>query len=414
MIYPGLTQVPPPLAVDEEYLSATEEGRQPEGVPSLMDLTLYSSKILEVLNEMRAAARAPQLKLKTSGDEFTVPDPTALLRVNSRIDDLFDGLPPHLRHDADYSKMPLNENLIKCFQTQSHAVRFRLLLLRVFLLRPSLLAEAQRWATRNPTVPQTASLMLQERFHQEICTLCLATVHTVIEEIHNTLVTQGGISAWYALHCTSPSAPNPDLPINKSKVTFAAATILLVATLSPILGVSLEVEPARSTWDRAMAILGFYKVHVSSAARGMEVLQRYRESIRARAGAISGTKAVIPSVRSAADGRDQGIATSSQGMPNIPFQSPPHQDQGYPLQQGHPLLQAQQGLPPQQQVQHGQHGAHYGTEAQQWGPTPAMPTPPMGATGLMEGLEGFLGSDSLEAAWLTTQDYGRGDWMLHH
>lgn len=61
------------------------------------------------------------------------------------------------------------------------------------------------------------------------------------------------------------------------------------------------------------------------------------------------------------------------------------------------------------------HGTHYGAQAQQqWVPTTqAMPTPPMVATGLMEGLEGFLGSDSLETAWLTTQDYGRGDWMLH-
>ncbi|KAH6635993.1 hypothetical protein F5144DRAFT_591292 [Chaetomium tenue] len=175
--------------------------RQPEGVPSRMDMILYTVKLLKVVEEMRATARAPRIKLRPGSQDVTLPDPTALLGINTKVDDLFNELPEHLRVNADYSKFPLNPEEIKFFQTQSHALRFRLSLFRVFLLRPSLLAEAQRWATRDSGPVQTASLVFQERLHYEICNQCLNTVHEMLEEIHTSLATSGGISAWYALHC---------------------------------------------------------------------------------------------------------------------------------------------------------------------------------------------------------------------
>jgi hypothetical protein len=207
-IFPGLTQTPLPLAIDEEYLSTTEEGRQPDGLPSRMDMINYTVKLLQVVEEMRASARMPGIKLKTGSQDFSLPDPTAVLGIDSKIDDLFNEMPAHLRVDADYSKLPLNEDQVKFFQSQSHALRFRLLLFRVFLLRPSLLAEAQRWATLKSGPAQTASVKFQERFHYEICNLCLDTVHKMLAEIHASLATSGGISAWYALHCTYLSPSN--------------------------------------------------------------------------------------------------------------------------------------------------------------------------------------------------------------
>ncbi|KAK4034444.1 activator of stress genes 1 [Parachaetomium inaequale] len=351
LIFPGLTQTPIPLAVDEEYLSTTEEGRQPDGLPSRMEMLIYTVKTVEVLEEMRAAARAPRLKLNNQGHEFSMPDPSALLHLNSKIDDLLEQLPLHLRQDADYSKLPLNEDTVKCFRIQSLTVRFRLLIIRVFLLRPSLLAEAQRWTTPTSGSAQTASSMFQERLHYEICSLCLSSVHTMLEEIHRSPATNGGVSAWYALH-----------------FTFASATILLVATLSPNLGINLDTEPTKTSWDRAMAILEFHKSHVASAARGLEVLRRYRESITMRASARLGAA---------------GIPPTTQGMMDV---TPP--PLSYPAQQ--------------QQY----------SQTQPWGAPNAMPTPPLAGTGLMEGLEGYFASDALDEAWLTTQDFGQGNWIL--
>ncbi|KAK4123139.1 hypothetical protein N657DRAFT_645869 [Parathielavia appendiculata] len=353
MIVPGLTHIPPPLAIDEEYLSTTEEGRQPEGLPSRMDMNIYSMKILEIMEEMRAAARAPQLKLKQSEHEVLVPDPGVLLRLSSKIDDLLDGVPPHLRLEADYSQWALQEDEVTCFRIQGHALRFRLLLLRLFLLRPSLLAEAQRWTTARTAATQTASMMLQERFHQEACSLCLAAVHTILEEVHRSLTTNTGISAWFALH-----------------FTFASATVLLVATLSPNLGVSLDTEPTKSSWDRAMAILNHHKRTIASVTQGMEILRRYRDSLARRAAARSGTCA----------------STNTGTIPTITLL---------------PNFQAQE--------HHGQQ-LH---ESQSWEHSQPVPVPPTAGTGLMEGLDEFLTSDSLDEAWLVNQDFGQGDWMLH-
>ena len=68
-------------------------------------------------------------------------------------------------------------------------------------------------------------------------------------------------------------------------VTFAAGTVLPIVDLSPILSDTREVGSAETTWERAMAILDFYKPHISSVERGIEILKGYRESIRRRAAA---------------------------------------------------------------------------------------------------------------------------------
>ncbi|KAL2130112.1 hypothetical protein VTI74DRAFT_6891 [Chaetomium olivicolor] len=389
------SQVPLPLAIDEEYLSTTEEGRQPDGIPSRIEMINYIISTMDVLEEMRAVLRAPRLKVGRADDEFSVPDPTALLRINSKLDYLLEGMPPHLRVNADLSALQLTDDAVQCFRIQAHAIRFRLLILRVFLLRPSLLAEAQRWTRPNNGSAQTASLMMQERFHLELCSLCLATVHTILEEIHKSISRNGGISAWYAL-----------------QLTFASAAVLLVAVLSPNLGVRLDVEPAKTSWDRAMAILDLRKANVASAARGIEVLQRYRESIVARVGARLGN-----------------VAGSTHGIPDITFLAPSSSS----YEPGDHLNYQQQAQHAQQ-VQHNSH--HQPQQTQQdhqqlqysqpqqpptqlpWQPSHTVPTTPPTAsdplTSLMESLDEFLTSDGLDEAWLSTQDWGQGDWMLHY
>jgi hypothetical protein len=71
----------------------------------------------------------------------------------------------------------------------------------------------------------------------------------------------------------------------------------------------------------------------------------------------------------------------------------------------YPAAQAQQQQQQQPQEQ-------YGHTTQPWGAPNAMPTPPMAGTGLMEGIEGYFASDALDEAWLTTQDFGQGNWIL--
>jgi hypothetical protein len=271
MIYPGLSQTPLPLPIDEEYLSETEEGRQPEGVPSRMDFILFGAKLWDIVDELRVLLRAPLLKISQSGSDFLIPEPSAVLRVNSSIDELLESLPPHLRQDTDLSRLGLDVDAVKCFEQQRGAIRFRIQTLRVFLLRRSILAEAHRWTRSTAGAKPTASSMLHERLHLEICSLCLDTVHTMLEDIHGTMPTSGSLSSWYALNCNpSPSPQTLEDQLTPTTVTAAAAAVLVVATLSPKLGSSLDSEPLKSSWDRAMAIFEFHKSHVASASRAME------------------------------------------------------------------------------------------------------------------------------------------------
>ncbi len=61
--------------------------------------------------------------------------------------------------------------------------------------------------------------------------------------------------------------------------------MLPIAELSPILSDAREAGSAETSWQRAMAILEFYKPHISTVERGIEILKGYRESIRRRAAA---------------------------------------------------------------------------------------------------------------------------------
>ncbi|KAK4464105.1 activator of stress genes 1 [Cladorrhinum samala] len=348
LISRAVSQPPLPLAIDDEYLSATEEGSQPDGVPSRMDLAIYSTNIIAIMEAMHSPERTPRLKLAHGGIEHSVPDPSAILRLNSMIDDFLDGLPAHLRPGADYSRMMIRQEDYSYFAMQGQVIRFRLLFLRLLLLRPSVLAEARRWTAREPGAAQTASSMLQERLHLEACSLCLETVHAVLEKTHSALGTQHQIPEWYALH-----------------FSFSSATILLVAMLSPKLGVSLELEPTKSSWDRAMGILDFHKTHIPSAAKGLEVLHRYRQTIMNRLNSRLGSP--------------QEPSSSSASISAASISSLPGASQGQQAQT------SSWAAPEDQDV---------------------------GTGMMMQGLDEFLVSESLDDAWLGMQDYGEGDWML--
>lgn len=60
-------------------------------------------------------------------------------------------------------------------------------------------------------------------------------------------------------------------------VTFGAASALLAASFCPDLGVNLHLEPAKTSWGRALQVFHHYESQVESAAKGKEALERYRQ-----------------------------------------------------------------------------------------------------------------------------------------
>jgi hypothetical protein len=48
------------------------------------------------------------------------------------------------------------------------------------------------------------------------------------------------------------------------------------------LEVNLDVDPDKASWDRAIQIFKFHQAHITSAEKGIEILERFRDYIEKR------------------------------------------------------------------------------------------------------------------------------------
>ncbi|KAK3332362.1 fungal-specific transcription factor domain-containing protein [Cercophora scortea] len=359
MITKEINQVPKPQIIDDEYLSTTEEATQPPNILSRLGAIIHCGKMVTIMEEAQAVIspgtsnRTPRLK-RDRTKVYSSPDPTAVLRINALIDEFVVEIPEHLRPETDYSLLGIGEEDATCFRLQGTWLHARALFAKLYILRPAVVAEVQRWTTPAVSREKTTALgRLQERLFEEISSLCLSTVHTVLRNMHGSLLTNGNMlfPAWYALH-----------------FSFAAATLLVVATLSPKLGVSMDVEPARSSWERALQIFDFHKAHVPTAVKGLEILRRFRRSVASRAAA----------------GADAQQISEFAGLGAYP---PPSQEQDQPGEQSSGPRDSDNGR--------------------------YSPSPPADVEMGTQSFEEMLGSYSLDQAWLDMQDFGDYAWILN-
>ncbi|KAF9877422.1 transcriptional regulatory protein [Colletotrichum karsti] len=283
--------VPAPAAIDDEHLSETTEAAQPLNRPSYLAFFVHSLQLFDLLNEILA-------KFYTDGDHALEHRAHALndvLQLSSKLDDLNDELPIYLREDS--SLEGFSEDVRCCLQMQANILKSRVLWIRLLLLRPLLLAEA-RQTTRAPRTSLDSST-LRDSFGHAANILCVTTAHGVLQELHGKLGSVRQNSAWHVL-----------------LFTFAAASTLVVATLCPGLDVSFDTEPTKTSWDRALTIFDFHKKHVSSASRGIEVLQKFRESV-----------AAVPRRSKGGPAEPPDAPIQEQGDALLPFSSVPGMNQ---------------------------------------------------------------------------------------
>jgi hypothetical protein len=76
----------------------------------------------------------------------------------------------------------------------------RLLYVRALLLRPALMsaASAQRSQQKSGDLGETS---LGTRIHQELCTLCVSSVHTLVLHLHENIESELALSCWHFVHC---------------------------------------------------------------------------------------------------------------------------------------------------------------------------------------------------------------------
>jgi hypothetical protein len=168
---------------------------------------------------------------------------------------------------------------------------FRIMYARLSILRPFIVAEANRCVsvTANDRERSKSSSNIMSKLCKDLCKLRVTIAHDTIEELHKQISTVYRTSPWHTLYCKDTKKINPRIVFPESRdltnsgaVTFAAASVLVAATLCPSLEVKLDQNPCKASWDRALQIFAFHKAHVASAERGIEALHKFRNYIDSR------------------------------------------------------------------------------------------------------------------------------------
>ncbi|KAF5515399.1 Sorbicillinoid biosynthetic cluster transcription factor sor3 [Colletotrichum siamense] len=290
---------PAPAIIDDEYLSDTTEGTQVAGRPSYLACFVHSLALFDVLKEILA-------KFYGEGDcssDLKSRSLSDVLQLSAKLDELNDAFPVYLREGASLPQY--DESLKGSLQMQANILKSRVLWIRLLLLRPLLLVEAKQTAQSRRDLPNSSAL--SESFGHAANTLCVSTAHGVLQEMYEKLGSVRQNSAWHVL-----------------LFTFAAASTLVVATLCPDLNISFDTEPTKTSWDRALRIFDFHKKHVTSATRGIEVLQRFQNSVAAvsRQDAPAGSNATVSQTS-----QPEGLQEQTQGDLQLPFSSMPGMSQ---------------------------------------------------------------------------------------
>ncbi|KAH8668533.1 fungal-specific transcription factor domain-containing protein [Xylariales sp. PMI_506] len=278
--------IPLPAEIDDEYLSSTKEGAQPKGIPSRLTYYNYNLR-LSTIGDKGLLLQDPRSECGSG----VGPDQSLglALDISSEMDMFLERLPPHLR-SSTMTQDPTRRN---CFELQRAILRSRVLYIRLEILRPFLLAEITKRA-KSPSmqdersVVKTATAQIEQRLRHEVCRLCTSSAHEVLEEIHRSLSSKRRTSPWHALF-----------------FTFAAACILVAATLCQDLGLSLDSERVTSSWNRARQIFQFHSKYVPSAEKGIEALEWLRKCVAARSTMTTTTTATMMITETTSTGGDE-------------------------------------------------------------------------------------------------------------
>ena len=160
------------------------------------------------------------------------------------------------------------------------------------ILRPLVVAEAQRCVTSTvmDSSEKTFAPNLPFKVRADMCRLCVSTAHDVLDELHAHLCHVNRSSPWHSLYRKSlSSSPVWYLTFtHSSQVTFAAASVLVAASLCPYLDTRLESGISNSSWNKALGIFRFHNTHVASADKGLEMMERLRQAAEAKRPRVEG------------------------------------------------------------------------------------------------------------------------------
>lgn len=120
-LIPKTQVVPGPAEIDDEYLSSTKEGRQPEGVPSFMTCNIYFYKLYSISDRRHELEEAyiQQKRGRYSSQELGIA-----MDILSDLDRLLEDLPDFLKPGGYVPACRYRDS----FEMQAYTLRARFLL----------------------------------------------------------------------------------------------------------------------------------------------------------------------------------------------------------------------------------------------------------------------------------------------
>ncbi|KAM0817626.1 putative Transcription factor domain-containing protein [Seiridium cardinale] len=267
------SSIPLPSEIDDEYLSSFDEGRQPKNSSSRLTYFNQSFKLSTIGDRWQ---KLNDKHIQESTGRYSTQELGTIVDIYAEIERYHEQLPAHLQGDG-FSRAFEDS---KCFKLQAHTLKARIIYMKLWSLRPCLISEVRR--VTMPSSPhdiggkRTTSEQLEQRLRDDVCTLCVVAAHDVLDELHRMLSGMQRTSPWHALF-----------------FTFAAASVLVVATLCPSLDVDLGQEPAKTSWTRATEIFQFHSRHVPSAEKGVAALEVLRRSVTLRKSELEKNECVV-------------------------------------------------------------------------------------------------------------------------
>ncbi|KAJ4256844.1 hypothetical protein NW762_008940 [Fusarium torreyae] len=174
----------------------------------------------------------------------------------SRIDSFLEDLTSHLKRSESCSDSPGPSSL---FRAQAQFLEERTLYVRLLLLRPGLVNSIKFHGQMNSDNLVSPASLLRGNATKDINLLCVSIAYAVIDLLHTNMKTSAFTTAWHSV-----------------RMTFGSAIVVVAASLLSDLHVDLDQMPAKSSWNKVLEILDYYRLQDPSAQQAVNTLWNYR------------------------------------------------------------------------------------------------------------------------------------------
>ncbi|KAI1287727.1 putative transcriptional regulatory protein [Xylaria venustula] len=248
--------VPLPANIDDEYLKEEGIGFQPVGRPSIIEATLVTINIFQVIEDAR------KLKYRSADQDVDLHELTQVLELNEKVDEIERSLPHHLKASTIESPNTLRDQVLRL---QAEGIMTRILYSRLVLLRPYVLSAARRSLLNPPradTFPQLPE-SIHSTIRTEISKICVQAATSAISTLHTNLRFKSRIFS-----------------CNAVSMTLNATAVVIGASLISELGINIDdVGPHKTALAQAFTVLEEHVWQIEGGTKIIERLTKFLETV---------------------------------------------------------------------------------------------------------------------------------------